>query len=230
MTDDDITAGWYSDSDGAIRWWDGARWTEHVRDTDEPEPTMVLPAAQSAKTPRSTEPEADESPHRRRTVLVATFVGLLAFFLGMGIGGSGNSPDPAVVDEATASSGATAEQLDKREADLKTREDELTTKQKDLEQRALDLESRESGSPPVPGDTADGTIGNGVFEVGADVQPGQYTSEGPDDPQLSCSYKVSTDEGGDQIVSSKITQSTGTVTLEEGQFFTSKFCKPWTVQ
>jgi Protein of unknown function (DUF2510) len=225
---DGITAGWYTDSDGAIRWWDGARWTEHVRDDGEPEPTVVLPAETSAR-PRA-EPEPDEPDHRRRTMLIATFVGLLAFFLGMAIGGNGNSPDPAVVDEATASSGATAEQLDKRESDLKTREDELTTKQKDLEQRSLDLEARESASPGVPSDSGAGTIGNGVFEVGTDVDPGQYTSEGPDDAQLPCTYKVSTDEAGDQIVSSKITHSTGTITLTEGQFFTSQYCKTWTLQ
>ena len=112
MADDDITAGWYTDSDGAIRWWDGAQWTEHVRTADDPEATAVLPADHSdAKTPRI-EPAADEPDHRRRAVLIATFVGLIAFFLGMAIGG-GNSPDPAVVDEATASSGATAEELDK---------------------------------------------------------------------------------------------------------------------
>ena len=225
MTDDDITAGWYTDSEGAIRWWDGVQWTEHVRNADEPEPTVVLPAELSdAKTPRE-KPPADEPDHRRRTVLIATFVGLLAFFLGMGIGGSGNAPDPAVVDEATASSGATSEDLDKREADLKSREQEVESKQKELEQRALDLESRASASPSV---TSEGTIGNGVFQVGTDVEPGQYTSEGPDDPQLDCEYKVSTDEAGDQIISSKITQGPGNVTLEEGQFFTSEFCKPWT--
>ena len=75
---------------------------------------------------------------------------------------------------------------------------------------------------------ASGTIGNGVFEVGTDVQPGTYTSEGPEDPELPCTYKVSTDEAGDEIISSKITQSSGTVTLEEGQFFTSEYCMPWT--
>lgn len=30
----DIPAGWYPDIHGTIRWWDGARWTEHVREMD----------------------------------------------------------------------------------------------------------------------------------------------------------------------------------------------------
>src|SRR5687768_9672514 len=116
---DDIAEGWYTDSDGAIRWWDGARWTEHVRGSvDELEHTVELPADRSATSARRTESRADPEPdHTRRTWLTATVVGLLAFFRGMGIGGSGNTPEPAVVDQATASSGATVEELDRREAD-----------------------------------------------------------------------------------------------------------------
>src|SRR5688500_18442410 len=147
MTDDDIAEGWYTDSDGAIRWWDGAQWTEHVRDSvDELERTVVLPAdrsatpATSARRAESREPEPD---HKRRTWLTATIVGLLAFFLGMGIGGSGNAPEPAVIDDATATSGATVEELDRREADLESREGDLRTQQEDLDQREQDLESRE---------------------------------------------------------------------------------------
>jgi hypothetical protein len=228
MTDDDIAEGWYTDSEGAIRWWDGARWTEHVRNpTDETEQTAVLPADRSDAPTRRAEPADDDPDHRRRLWLVATVVGLLAFFLGMAIGSNGNSPSDPIVDEATASSGATSEDLDQREKDLKDREGELEAKQKDLEQRAADLESRENATPDPSSGTED-TIGNGVFEVGTDVEPGQYASEGPDDPQLPCTYKVSSDEAGDEIISSKITKGPGTVTLEDGQFFTSEFCKIWT--
>jgi len=57
---DDIPAGWYPDIHGTVRWWDGERWTDHVREigssadappatTDEihvPEPTLTpTPAA-----------------------------------------------------------------------------------------------------------------------------------------------------------------------------------------
>jgi hypothetical protein len=57
---DDIPAGWYPDVHGTVRWWDGERWTDHVREsgspaeappapTDEirvPEPTLTpTPAA-----------------------------------------------------------------------------------------------------------------------------------------------------------------------------------------
>ena len=153
MTDNDIAEGWYTDSDGAIRWWDGAQWTEHVRGSaDELEQTVVLPADRSDTSARRSESRAEPEPdHKRRTWLTATVVGLLAFFLGMGVGGNGDTPDPAVIDEATATSGATVEELDRREADLESREGDLRTKQEDLDQREQDLEARERELTASPG-------------------------------------------------------------------------------
>jgi hypothetical protein len=230
MTDDDIAEGWYTDSDGVIRWWDGAQWTEHVQGSaDELERTVVLPADRSGSA-RRTESRAEPEPdHQRRTWLTATVVGLLAFFLGMGIGGSGNSPEPAVIDEATATSGATVEELDRREADLESREGDLRTKQDDLDQREQDLESRERDLESSPA-TGTGTIENGVFEVGTEVQPGTYSSQGPDDPDLPCTYRVSSDEDGQEIISSEVSDGPGTVTLEAGQYFRSEYCQTWTLQ
>ena len=231
MTDDDIAEGWYTDSDGAIRWWDGAQWTEHVRSSaDELERTVVLPADRSTTSARRTESRAEPEPdHKRRTWLTATVVGLLAFFLGMGIGGSGNTPEPAVIEDATATSGATVEELDRREADLESREGDLRTKEEDLTQREQDLESRENDLEASPA-TSTGTIENGVFEVGAEVEPGTYSSEGPDDPDLPCRYRVSSDEDGLDIISSEVSDGPGTVTLEVGQYFRSEYCQPWTLQ
>jgi hypothetical protein len=233
MTDDDIAEGWYTDAGGAIRWWDGAQWTEHVRGSvDELERTVVLPADRpadhSATSARRTESRAEPEPdHKRRTWLTATVVGLLAFFLGMAVGGNGNTPDPAVIDEATASSGATVEELDRREADLESREGDLRTKQEEVDQREQDLEARERDLEASPA-IGTGSIDNGVFEVGADVQPGTYETEGPDDPDLPCRYRVSTDEDGLDIISSEVSDGPGTVTLETGQYFTSEYCLPWT--
>ena len=231
MTDDDIAEGWYTDSEGAIRWWDGAQWTEHVRSpADELTATAVLPAERSDTSVRRTESRADPEPdHKRRTWLTATVVGLLAFFLGMAFGGSGNTPDPTVVDEATASSGATIEELDRREADLESREGDLRTKEEDLTQREQELEARENdlGTSPAAGE---GEIANGVFEVGTDVDPGTYASEGPEDPDFSCNYRVSSDEEGLDIITSEVSEGPGTVTLSSGQFFTSENCLPWTAQ
>ena len=227
MTDDDIAEGWYTDSEGSIRWWDGTQWTEHVRSSDsDPEATAVIPADRSATTPRhvDAEPEPD---HKRRTVLTATVVGLLAFFLGMGIGGSGDTPETPVVGEATASSGATVEDLDRREAELESRQGDLTTKENELKQREEDLAARELEEPSG---TGDGTIGNGVFEVGEDVEAGIYATEGSDDPDLPCTYRVSEDDVGDEIIISEVSDGPGTVTLEDDQYFTSEYCQLWQQQ
>ena len=229
MTDDHIAEGWYTDSDGAIRWWDGTQWTEHVKDSaDDAERTAVLPADhRSEPSARRTEPRADPEPdHKRRLWLTATVVGLLAFFLGMGIGGSGNTPDPTVIDEATASSGATVEELDRREADLESREGDLRTKEEELNQREQDLDA--STGEFDDSSSGAGSIGNGVFQVGTDVRPGTYSTEGPDDPELPCTYRVSTDEEGDDIITSEVSDGPGTVSLESGQYFTSEYCLTWT--
>ena len=225
MTDDDIAEGWYTDSEGSIRWWDGTQWTEHVRDSaGDLEATAFLPADRS--TTSSVRAYAEPEPeHKRRTVLTATVVGLLAFFLGMGIGGSGNNAETPVVEEATASSGATVEDLDRREAELESREGDLTTKENELKQREEDLAARELEEPSTT--TGDGTIGNGVFEVGTDVEAGLYSTEGSDDPDLPCTYRVSEDEEGQEIISSEVSDGPGTVTLEDGQYFTSEYCQLW---
>ncbi|BDV31536.1 DUF2510 domain-containing protein [Microbacterium terricola] len=40
--------GWYDDGHGALRWWDGAQWTEHVAEPDAaPAPAQEAPAAQA---------------------------------------------------------------------------------------------------------------------------------------------------------------------------------------
>ena len=226
MTDDDIAEGWYNDAYGKIRWWDGSQWTEHTRAPGDFARTEVLPAERSDIPERRSGSHDDPEPDgKRRLWLTATVVGLLAFFLGMGIGGSGNSPDQPVVEEATAASGATAEELDRQEADLESREGDLRTQQEELTKREQDLEARERDLGTSSGSDS---IGNGVFEVGTDVQPGTYETDGPDDPELPCTYRVSSDEDGDDIISSEVSDGPGTVILEDGQYFTSEYCLTWT--
>lgn len=53
-------AGWYPDSTGTTRWWDGEQWTEH---TPPPPPTQQAP---TASTPEPVFPSAAEAePHAR---------------------------------------------------------------------------------------------------------------------------------------------------------------------
>lgn len=222
MTDDtdDIVAGWYLDDQDTLRWWDGEQWTDRVHDS-------AADRTSTAVRPDDSEPEPD---HRRKTWLVATFVGLLTFFLGMGLAGRGNTPDP-VVTEATASSGATASDLDKREAELEAKDKGQATKEAELKQREIDLDTRESQLRQA--DESGGnatTIDEGDVEVGIDVQPGRYVTPGPTDPANPCKYRVSSDAAGNDILSSKESDASAEVTLDAGQFFTSENCDPWELQ
>ena len=70
-------AGWYDDGHGAVRWWDGAQWTEHTH-----EPTG--PGAASASsyygaTPGGPHLPAPPSPHRKSNLWVMWIaIGVLA--------------------------------------------------------------------------------------------------------------------------------------------------------
>ena len=62
--------GWYDDGRGALRWWDGAQWTEHVQTPDaEPAETadesmdaLLAPAVQPAPTLESASASSDATP------------------------------------------------------------------------------------------------------------------------------------------------------------------------
>ena len=57
-------AGWYDDGHGSTRWWDGAQWTQWVRDkpggtrSEDPPGTLAPPARES---PSSGGPASSES-------------------------------------------------------------------------------------------------------------------------------------------------------------------------
>jgi len=51
--------GWYDDGHGATRWWDGARWTEHVADADA---TPAGAVAGADATPAGAGPSAGATP------------------------------------------------------------------------------------------------------------------------------------------------------------------------
>lgn len=65
---DDIPAGWYPDIHGTVRWWDGERWTDRVRDSSVT-PTSPPASVEDVRTP---EPAAAEVTAANGTPTYAT--------------------------------------------------------------------------------------------------------------------------------------------------------------
>ena len=53
--------GWYDDGRGALRWWDGAQWTEHVQ-TPDPEPAVDEQPREPRDAEQPATPVEDEPP------------------------------------------------------------------------------------------------------------------------------------------------------------------------
>ena len=83
-------AGWYPDSTGAMRWWDGNAWTDRMQ-ADEPSAPAAPPPAPSAPAP-------EKKSHTFRNIIlvilgliVLSFVGCVAI-----LGGAVNEADKAI--------------------------------------------------------------------------------------------------------------------------------------
>lgn len=83
---------------------------------------------------------------------------------------------------------------------------------------------------PVNEDSGPATeFGDGKYEVGVDIEPGQYKTAGPPEGLIElCTYSRHADNSGDSLITFDSTQGPASVTLEEGIFFdTSGGCE-WT--
>lgn len=101
MSDQQPPSGWYPDSQvpGQLRFWDGARWTEHTAPAAGPVPPTVSPAYGAAHAPAQPgaayRPFGDQAPPQQNWFLrhkVLSSV-LAAFVVLMVIGAVGNSGD-----------------------------------------------------------------------------------------------------------------------------------------
>ena len=50
---DNPPAGWYPDTDGAMRWWDGSDWTETLQSSHTSTATMPVPPAEQPRNPKA---------------------------------------------------------------------------------------------------------------------------------------------------------------------------------
>lgn len=74
-----------------------------------------------------------------------------------------------------------------------------------------------STAPPAPAGPA-ATMGSGTYQVGVDIQPGQYKTDGPKD--LPCYWARRKDDSGafESIIANGNLDGPGSVTINQGEF------------
>ncbi|GAA5189788.1 hypothetical protein GCM10023346_05290 [Arthrobacter gyeryongensis] len=115
-------------------------------------------------------------------------------------------------------------------AGVKTLQQQLADKEKTLASKEADLASREQKLSDATKQVAASQIKSGLHVVGGDVQPGTYTTTGPDGTNsVGCYYAWKTGTGSDaSIKDNNIVKGAATVTLANGEVFESTSCTAWT--
>ena len=147
----------------------------------------------------------------------------VALFAGIGIGAAGGGDADTTAEPSEAAPTVTVpgavpqEQLD-----------ELAAREAELEQREAEVAAREAAVAETEAQVAAGTITEGIWTVGVDIEPGTYRATGvPED----CYWAITTSgsNGADIIENGIPGGGNPTVTLEEGQDFTTTRCGDWTL-
>ncbi|GAB3490325.1 hypothetical protein [Amycolatopsis cihanbeyliensis] len=180
----------------------------------------------SGKAPDAT----DGRPVRRWPWLAGI---LAAAAVGIGIGAVAFAPEPEIVTKEVEVPGeipaADLAALSEREAELSERDTNLALRVDELDQRSAGLDEREAAISEAERTAAANTVGDGVWVVGVDVEPGTYraTSVGAE-----CYWAITTSgsNGGDIIDNGIPGGGNPTISLAKGQDFRSARCGEWTRQ
>lgn len=235
-------AGWYPDSKGDQRWWDGEAWTERTQSAETP------PAAQHASPAAMTPtPSTPGGPFYTRK----WFVGVAAAVVGLGIGAaSAGTTDPKSSDEYKALSSrfeetksdlsgtksdlaesqkvaAQINEVADREAALTTREEDAAAAEKQVKVDAAAVLKREKAVGIAEDDIESNTIsGDGMYEVGEDIKAGTYKTKG----SSGCYYAVLNSTDNFDIATNGNIDGTGAATVRDGQYFSVSRCADWVRQ
>lgn len=87
----------------------------------------------------------------------------------------------------------------------------------------------EAAPPPQQPAGPATTMGNGTFQVGVDVQPGQYKTPGPDGG-LPCYWARRKDDSGsfESIIANGVPQGPSSLTINQGEFIELSGGCDWT--
>lgn len=147
---------------------------------------------------------------KRRPWLVPTIAGVLGLLFGVGIGGAGKS----TATTSTASPTVTVTKTVTSDAPAKAAATVTVTP-------TLTVTVTAAPAPPKV------AMSDGVYVVGADLQPGTYRTV---EPVSNCYWEItkSGTNGGDIIANDNVDGGRPTVTLKAGQDFKSSRCGDWT--
>lgn len=208
----------------------------------EPETTPV--------SPEPVEPESAPTKRRPRWIVPAV-VGVVALAAGVGIGSAvGGSPTESQeyrdlqsqhaslkeeVDTALSALNKTASERDAAQTQLAAaieREEELAAREAAAQRLEDELSVREAAVTATEAQAAANTITEGTWTVGVDIEPGTYRTDAAIPGGGHCYWSITrTGTNGDEILQNDIvTGGRPSVTLSEGQDFTTRDCGSWVRQ
>lgn len=118
------------------------------------------------------------------------------------------------------------DQIQTREDALKQREARIQAGEGAVKQREDAVKLREDAATQTEKVQAQNTIHEGNWAVGVDIQPGTYRTK--DAVSGDCYWEIDSDANGKNIVANDIVSGgRPTVTLSNGQYFTTKRCGDW---
>ncbi|MER6432094.1 hypothetical protein ABT272_30875 [Streptomyces sp900105245] len=159
-----------------------------------------------------------------------TTVTLAACFLLTACAGSDNDAKVAASRKATATHATTKPATPSQE----TSEEAADKAEKDFEKSLKDLDNALGETVGVQEGTYEVTNSQPDYEDVTEalddeyIAPGTYTTKGPADSAYDCYWARMGDASGESILANDLTSGRAIVTLDEGEFFKTSGCKPWT--
>lgn len=199
------------------------------------------------QTPTQPAPSVEQTPKRRRPWLAPLIAGVAGLAVGAGAAGivaentiakwsdkvaSVSTDRDQLLDTVTRvikerdAAQANVETLMGREADLNERAEELDAAREELLDFVGELEEREKAVGVAEEKAAANSITEGVWLVGEDIKAGRYRTT--DTVDSGCYWEIH--KGSDIIENDFVTGGRPTVTLRDGQEFTTKRCGTWAKQ
>ncbi|MGV9707468.1 hypothetical protein [Streptomyces sp. NPDC003483] len=144
------------------------------------------------------------------------------------------SGSPKATATGTTTEPTTPTSQDSAEAAAEKAKKDYEKAQKNFEKTLKDADNALGETLGVQEGTYEATNSQPDYEDVAEalddeyIAPGTYTTKGPADPASDCYWARMADASGASILANDLTAGRAIVTLEEGEFFKTSGCKPWT--